>query len=66
MHTIPILINVYPVPLHSIAYSHMYIELLKKQLQLILLSVVTATFQLQERKRFASWNHRISYPYTPV
>lgn len=66
MHTILILINVYAVPLHNIAYSYMYTELLKKQLKLLLLSAVTATFQLQERKRFASWNHRISHPYTPV
>lgn len=66
MRIILILVNVYPVPLHNIAYSYMYIELMKKQLKLLLLSAVTATFQLQERKRFASWNHRISHPYTPV
>jgi len=33
MHTILTLINVYPAPVQNIAYSYMYVELLKKQLK---------------------------------
>lgn len=52
MRIILILIKVYPVPLQSKAYSSMYTELLKKQLKLLLQSVVNSYISITRKKAF--------------